>query len=56
MRDCICFSKFNDEDDYCVWIENVERCTLELIYIMIVDSQHCDFENVISMPVVAAII
>jgi len=52
MRDCWCSFEFDLENGYYVWIENVKRGTLELIYIMIVDSRDCDFEDVISRLVV----
>ena len=38
------------------WIKNAERDTLELIYIMIIDSRDCDLEDMISRSVVAEII
>jgi len=51
-----CYFKFDIRNDYCVEIENAERGTLEFIYIMIVDSRECDFENVISRPAMTEII
>jgi len=35
MRDCWCSFEFGLGNGYYAWIENVERSTLELIYIMI---------------------
>jgi len=48
--------EFGVRNGYCVWIENVETDTLELIYIIIRNSRDCDIENVISRPVMIEIV
>ena len=56
MCDCLCSFEFSVENNNCVGTENVERSTLELIYIMTNNSRDYNLENVISRPVVAEII
>ena len=37
MRNCWCLFEFGVGNGYCVWIENAEIGTLELIYVIIVN-------------------
>ena len=56
MLGCICYFEFDDEYDYCVRVEDAEKVTLELIYIVIVDNWDCVIEYVISKPIVTEIV
>ena len=56
MCGCRCYIEYDDGDDCFVWIEDTERGTFNLIYIMIVDSQDYDLEYLISRPVVVEIV
>ena len=47
MCGCKYYFEFDIGNSNCVWIKDVERCILELIYIMINGSRDCDLENVI---------
>ena len=38
MRGCRYYFEFGDEDVFCDWIEDVQRSTLKLMYIIIIDS------------------
>jgi len=48
MYGCKCYIEFDDGDIYCVWIEDIERGTLKILYIVIIDSQDSDLKNMIS--------
>jgi len=56
MHGCRCYFEFSVGNSYCIWIENIEMSTFELIHIMIIDSRDCDLEDVISRPIVSEII
>ena len=56
MRGCKYYIEFDDGDNFCVWIEDAERDTLEFIYIMFVDKRDFDLEYVISRPVMFEIV
>ena len=52
----VCVILSDDGDGCYIWVEDAERGTLELIYIVIVDSRGCNLNDVISRTVVAEII